>query len=100
MSPATDVMRPSSPHARQKPRPSGGASAKPVTSLPRESSQAESHPPLKPVCPVTKTRLPFQKAPTYRPSHPAQGAEPERQRSFRSSMSRKVSMHCQKPWCW
>src|SRR4051812_15345930 len=38
----------------------GGSSAYPVTFAPSASSHSDSQLPLKPVCPVTKTRRPFQ----------------------------------------
>src|SRR5947209_7877477 len=37
----------------------GGGSEKPATSASRERSHSDSHPPLKPVWPVTRTRRPF-----------------------------------------
>ena len=40
----------------------GGSSAYPVTSAPSAFSHSDSQLPLKPVCPVRKTRRPFQKA--------------------------------------
>src|SRR5690606_20112348 len=38
-----------------------GVSAKPVTFAPMRASQSAAHPPLKPVCPVRRTRFPLQK---------------------------------------
>src|SRR3712207_9009507 len=40
----------------------GGGALKPCTSAPSACSQSASHAPLNPVCPVTRTRRPPQKA--------------------------------------
>ena len=40
----------------------GGASAYPTTFAPSDCSHSESQLPLNPVCPVSRTRLPLQKA--------------------------------------
>ena len=40
-----------------------GGRLTPVTSAPRPSSHSQSHAPLKPVCPVTSTRLPVKAEP-------------------------------------
>ena len=38
----------------------GGGNANPVTFAPRRVNHNDIQPPLKPVCPVTSTRFPFQ----------------------------------------
>src|SRR3546814_14583975 len=43
--------------------PGGGGSATPVTCAPSRSSHSDSQPPLKPVWPVTSTRLPAKALP-------------------------------------
>src|ERR1017187_3521540 len=73
----------------------GGASEYPVTAAPNCCNQSDIQLPLKPVCPVRKTFLPFQNM-NHQTFH---GALPVAQRSSSRCLSWSVSMGCQKPWC-
>src|ERR1700730_12466214 len=61
MSPITDVMLEPTWATSNKFGFCSGASATPITFEPRTWRYSDSHAPLKPVCPVKRTRLPFQK---------------------------------------
>jgi enoyl-[acyl-carrier protein] reductase I len=58
-----------------------GSSAMPVTSLPSCTSQVDSQLPLKPVCPVTSTRRPFQKSTAFTRRVPSPDRQPPRSSS-------------------